>query len=362
MPNLFDPLTLRGLTTPNRVWVSPMCQYSATDGVPEDWHLVHLGQYATGRAGLLLTEATAVTPEGRISAQDTGIWSDEQVTAWRRITDFVHAQDRPIGMQLAHAGRKASTYAPWRGKNTVPAAEGGWTAFSCTDRPFGGYAAPQRLTVEQIHQVSADFAAGAQRALAAGFDTVELHFAHGYLGHQFCSPLVNDRTDSYGGDLAGRMRFAIETAEAVRAVMPDEVPLLARITGSDWVEGGWNPADAGALAKALGTVGVDLVDVSSGGAVPEATIEVGPAYQLPFAEQVRAAVGIPTGSVGMITEPQQAQDIVAQEQADVVLLARALLRDPHWALRAANELGQDIDELPQRTRAAFAGAAHASSR
>lgn len=353
--NLFDPLTLRALTIPNRAWVSPMCQYSATDGMPDDWHLVHLGQFATGRAGLVLTEATAVTPDARISPQDTGIWSDAHTCAWRRVTDFVHAQGRPVGMQLAHAGRKASTYAPWLGHGSVPPAEGGWSAVSSTDRPFGRYAAPRRLSVGELHAITADFAAAARRARTAGFDTVELHYAHGYLGHQLCSPLANDRDDDYGGDFAGRTRWLVETAQAVREVWPDDLPVLARITGSDWVEGGWAPADAVRLATALGNAGIDLVDVSSGGVLPDAPIAVGPAYQLPFARDVRHGSGLPTGAVGMITDAAQAQQIVASGDADVVLLARALLRNPHWPLQAAAELGQDIDELPQYERAAFRG-------
>ncbi|MEV4599367.1 NADH:flavin oxidoreductase/NADH oxidase [Amycolatopsis sp. NPDC049253] len=351
MSRLFEPLSLRGLTLPNRAWVSPMCQYSATDGVPNDWHLVHLGQFAVGGAGLILTEASAVTPEGRISPQDTGIWNDEQVAAWRRITDFVHARGTAIGTQLAHAGRKASTQRPWEGTGSVPAAEGGWQSVGADDQPFGDYAPARPLTTDEVARIPADFAAGARRALDAGFDLVELHLAHGYLGHQFLSPLSNSRTDRYGGDFEGRARLALEITEAVRAEIGPDVPLLARISASDWADGGWSPDDSVHLVKLLADRGTDLVDVSSGGNVPHPRIPIGPGYQVPFAERIRRETAVPTGAVGMITEPEQAEQIVATGSADAVFLARALLRDPHWPQRAAHALGAEVKWADQYLRA-----------
>jgi 2,4-dienoyl-CoA reductase-like NADH-dependent reductase (Old Yellow Enzyme family) len=349
---LFEPITLRELTLANRVWVSPMCQYSATDGLPNDWHLMHLGQFAAGGAGLVLTEASAVVPEGRISPQDTGIWNDEQVVAWRRIVDFLHAQGTKAGMQLAHAGRKASTLAPWRGSGSVPERDGGWRTVGPSELAFGDYAQPRALPGAEVAELPGHFAAGACRALEAGFDTVELHFAHGYLVHQFLSPLANDRTDQYGGDFDGRVRLALEIAEAVRAEVGDGIPVLARISATDWVdEGGWDLEQSVQLAKLLGERGIDLIDTSSGGNVAQPTIPVGPGYQVGFAERIRNDVGIATGAVGMITEPGQAEQILADGQADVVFLARALLRDPHWPLRAAHTLGADIAWVDQYVRA-----------
>lgn len=341
MSQLFDPIKLRGLTVRNRVWVSPMCQYSAENGVPSDWHLVHLGQFAVGGAGLVISEATAVNPEGRISPGDTGIWNDEQVSAWRRITDFVHAQGAATGIQLAHAGRKASTRAPFDGTGSVAVEDGGWQAVSSTDRAFGDYAAPRALTDTEVAELPAQFAAAAQRAETAGFDVVELHFAHGYLAHQFYSPLVNDRTDRYGGDFDNRVRLLLEITDAVRAVWPQDRPLLARLSATDWVDGGWTGDDSVRLAGLLAERGVDLVDASTGGAVPDAKIPVRAGYQVPFARRIRAEAAVPTGTVGMITSPEQADEIVSSGSADVVLLARELLRDPHWPLHAADRLHAD---------------------
>jgi 2,4-dienoyl-CoA reductase-like NADH-dependent reductase (Old Yellow Enzyme family) len=336
---------------PNRVWVSPMCQYSSTDGLPDDWHLVHLGQFASGGAGLVFTEASAVTPEGRISPQDAGIWNDEQARAWRRITDFLHARGAKAGMQLAHAGRKASALRPWEGNGTVSVDDGGWQAVAPSEIAFGDFATPRALTEAEVAELPGQFAAAARRAVDAGFDTVELHFAHGYLVHQFLSPLANNRTDRYGGDFTGRTRIALEIAEAVRAEVGD-LPVLARISATDWAEeGGWDADQSVQLAKLLGERGIDLIDVSSGGILARPSIPVGPGYQVPFAARVRSEAGIPTGAVGMITEPEQAEDIVADGHADVVFLARALLRDPHWALRAANALGHDIRWPDQYARA-----------
>lgn len=352
MTTLFTPLTLRDVTVRNRVWVSPMCQYSATDGVPDDWHLVHLGQFAAGGAGLVFTEASAVVPEGRITPQDTGIWNDEQVAAWRRITDFIHGQGATAGMQLAHAGRKASTYRPWETPGTVAVADGGWAALGPSAEAFGTYDVPRKMTAEEIAALPGAFATAARRALDAGFDLVELHFAHGYLVHEFLSPLSNHRTDTYGGDLDGRTRLATEIAAAVRAEVGDAVPVLARISASDWTDGGWTGDDSVELARRLAGAGVDLVDASSGGNTPDPDIPVGPGYQVPFAERIRAEAGVPTGAVGMITEPEHADKIVANGSADAVLLARAMLRDPHWALRAAHVLGADDVTWPVQYRRA----------
>jgi 2,4-dienoyl-CoA reductase-like NADH-dependent reductase (Old Yellow Enzyme family) len=341
---LFTPITLRGTTVRNRIWVSPMCQYSSTDGLPDDWHLVHLGQFAAGGAGLVMTEASAVVPEGRISPQDAGIWNDEQVAAWRRIVDFVHARGATAGMQLAHAGRKASSRRPWDGPGAVDAEDGGWTPVAPSAEAFADHTEPHALTTEEIAALPGAFAAGARRALAAGFDAVELHFAHGYLVHQFLSPLSNRRDDAYGGSFANRVRLAVEIVAAVRAEVGGDVAVLARISATDWTEGGWDEDDSVALARVLADAGVDLVDTSTGGNTPRADIPVGPGYQVPFADRIRRETGVPTGAVGMISEPGHAEKVVATGQADVVLLARALLRDPHWPLRAAHELGVD-DEV-----------------
>ena len=339
MSVLFSPLTLRGLTVRNRVWVSPMCQYSSDKGKPTDWHLVHLGSFARGGAGLVLTEATAVSPEGRISPWDAGIWTDEQADAYRRITSFVHGQGAAAGVQLAHAGRKGSTRRPWEGHGSVPSDEGGWQTVAPSPIAFGDFDAPKELAETELAGVVADFGAAAVRADAAGFDVVEVHAAHGYLLHQFLSPLANHRADRYGGDLAGRSRLLLEVVEAVRDAWPEDKPLFVRLSATDWAEGGWGLEETVEVARRLADAGVDLVDVSSGGAVPWQVVEVGPGYQVPFARAVREGAGVPTAAVGLVTEPAQAEDIVASGAADAVLLARAVLRDPHWALRAAEELG-----------------------
>ena len=343
MAELFTPVRLRGVTIRNRAWVAPMCQYSALDGVPNDWHLVHLGSFARGGAGLVLTEATAVSPEGRISPVDTGIWNDGQRDAWSRIVDFVHGQGATAGMQLAHAGRKASTRPPFEGRGPVPVEEGGWEAVGPSAVAFPGLAEPRELTVAEIDQVVEDFARAAQRALEAGFDLLEIHAAHGYLMHQFLSPLSNQRQDEYGGSFDNRARLVLRVVDAVRSVVPDSMPLLVRLSATDWVEDGWTADDSVALARLLREAGVDLVDVSSGGNEP-ADIPVGPGYQVTFARRIREEAGVPTGAVGLITEPKQAEDIIADGAADVVLLARAMLRDPHWALRAAHELGVPVGD------------------
>ena len=349
MSRLFSPLTLRDVTFRNRVWVSPMCEYSAAGGVPDDWHLVHLGSRAVGGAGLVLTEAAAISPEGRISPQDAGIWDDAQVRAWQRITTFVRQQGAVVGIQLAHAGRKASTHRPWDAETgTVPAAEGGWPTVAPSPIAFGRYAEPAELEAAGIANVRADFVAAAQRSQQAGFQVIELHAAHGYLLHQFLSPLSNSRSDSYGGSFDNRVRLLLEVVADVRAVWAG--PLLVRISATDWTDGGWTLEESVRLAPLLAESGVDLVDVSSGGLHHTQQIAVEAGYQVPFAAAVRQS-GIATGAVGLITEPKQAEEVLAEEQADVVLLARELLRDPYWPLRAAHELGDDVAWPAQYERA-----------
>jgi len=358
MTSLFSPIALRGLTVKNRIWVSPMCQYSVErrDGVPTDWHFVHLGSRAVGGFGLIMTEATAVTADGRISPQDTGLYNSEQVEAWRRIVDFVHGQDAHMGVQLAHAGRKSSTFAPWLGKNSVPADQGGWQAVAPSAVAFGDYAEPRALTISEIDDIVAAFGQSTRLALQAGFDLVEIHAAHGYLAHQFLSPLANQRTDEYGGSFENRVRFLLRVVAEVRDSLPEDFPLVVRISGTDWVEGGWTIQDSTELAQLLAARGVDLIDVSSGGLHPAQKITVGPGYQVPFARDVRTKADIPTGAVGLITEPAQAQAILDEGSADVVLLARAALREPAWPLRAAHELGIPAADAPypeQYTRAVW---------
>jgi 2,4-dienoyl-CoA reductase-like NADH-dependent reductase (Old Yellow Enzyme family) len=346
---LFSPLTLRGTTLRNRIVVSPMCQYSCTDGLPDDWHLVHLGSRAVGGAALVFTEAAAVSPEGRISPQDAGIWNDEQGERWARVTAFVRSQGALSGVQLAHAGRKASTYRPWAAeKNSVPLDRGGWPAVAPSAIAFGRYAPPEALDAEGIAKVIADFVAAAQRAVRVGFDVVELHAAHGYLLHEFLSPLSNTRTDGYGGAFEGRVRLLLEVVEQVRAVV--DGPLFVRLSATDWTPDGWTLEDSVRLAPLLAERGVDLVDTSSAGLHHTQQIDVGPGFQVPFAAAIRQA-GIATGAVGLITEPKQAEEVLVEEQADLVFLARELLRDPYWPLHAARELGDEIAWPPQYDRA-----------
>ncbi len=350
---LFTPFRLREVELRNRIGVSPMCQYSAEDGHANDWHLIHIGGFATGGAGLVMSEATAVVPEGRISPQDLGIWDDGQVDALRRITDFVHAQGAVAGIQLAHAGRKASTYRPWEGRAAVPPAEGGWTdVWAPSAIPFSDdYPQPRELTESGIRSVVDAFRSAAARSLEAGFRVAEVHAAHGYLLHQFLSPLSNQRTDCYGGSFENRIRLLLEVVAAVREVWPDRLPLLVRISATDWVEGGWTPEESVELARRLRESGVDLIDCSTGGLVPGAQIPVGPNYQVPFAERIRREAGIPTSAVGLITEPEQADRIVRDGSADIVLLGRELLRQPRWPLLAAQRLGAEIAWPPQYARA-----------
>jgi 2,4-dienoyl-CoA reductase-like NADH-dependent reductase (Old Yellow Enzyme family) len=352
MSVLLSPLSLREVTLRNRIAVSPMCQYSAEGGVPTDWHLVHLGSRAVGGAGLVLAEASAVTAEGRISPADTGIWSDEQADAWARVARFVAEQGAVAGIQLAHAGRKASTDAPWRGGRPLTEGEGGWQPVAPSPLPFAaGYSVPRELDGDDIERVVGAFRDAAWRAERAGFQVVEIHMAHGYLLHQFLSPLSNRRTDEYGGSLDNRMRLPLAVARAVRDAFPVDRPVFARISATDWVPGGWDLEQSVELARALGEHNVDLVDCSSGGSAPDAKVPLGPGYQVPFAAAIRERAAVATGAVGMITEPAQAEAIVASGQADLVFLAREMLREPYWPLRAARELGAPIDWPQQYLRA-----------
>jgi 2,4-dienoyl-CoA reductase-like NADH-dependent reductase (Old Yellow Enzyme family) len=358
MPGLFDPLAIRDLTFTNRVFVSPMCQYSSRDGFANDWHFVHLGSRAVGGAGLVLTEATAVLPEGRISPEDLGIWSDEHIEMLSRIVSFIHEQGSIAGMQLAHAGRKASTRRPWEGSGAISETEGGWKKVVAPSAlPFAEfYPMPQALTNDGIQIVVAAFAAAARRACQAGFRVIEIHAAHGYLIHEFLSPLSNKRSDDYGGSFENRTRLCREIVAAVRSQWPKELPLFLRISSTDWVDGGWNINESVKLAGALKQIAVDLIDCSSGGNVPHAKIPAGPGYQTHFAERIRREAGIMTGAVGMITSPVQAEHIIGTEQADAVIMAREFLRDPYWPLRAARELDQPIAWPVQYLRAAPKGA------
>ncbi|MFZ2491036.1 MAG: NADH:flavin oxidoreductase/NADH oxidase [Thermoanaerobaculia bacterium] len=352
MSHLFSPLTLRDVTFRNRVFVSPMCQYSCVDGVPNEWHLVHLGSRAVGGAGLVIVEASAVQPEGRISFWDSGIWSDAQADAFAPIVAFIHAQGAVAGIQLAHAGRKASTDKPWTGGKPILDGPHAWMPVAPSALPFGeGWPVPHELTAAEIDGVVESFVAAARRALHAGFRVVEIHAAHGYLLHQFLSPLTNARTDEYGGSLENRMRLTQRVTSAVRAVWPEDLPLFVRISASDWAEGGWDLEQSVELSRRLKGLGVDLIDCSSGGAVPFAKVELGPGYQVPFARAIRERAGIPTGAVGLITEAQQAEAILRDGSADAVLLARQFLRDPYWPLHAARELGADVEWPSQYLRA-----------
>lgn len=349
---LFDPLTQRSVTLRNRVVVSPMCQYSCADGFATDWHLVHLGSRAAGGAGAVFAEATAVTSEGRISPHDLGIWSDAHAEPLARAAAFIAAQGAAPGIQLAHAGRKASTRRPWDGGGVVPIEAGGWVPFAPGDEPFApNYPTPRAMSEDDIARAIDAFAAAAKRSLGAGFRIVEIHAAHGYLVHQFLSPLVNLRNDHWGGSFENRTRFALEVVRAVRSVWPDELPLWMRVSATDWAEGGWDLEQSVRLARMVGPLGVDLIDCSSGGAVHHQKIEVGPGYQVPFAARIRREAGVATGAVGLITDARQADAVLRAGHADVVLLARAELRDPYWPLHAAQELGIDVPWPPQYQRA-----------
>ena len=349
---LFSPLRLGEVEFRNRIFVSPMCQYSAVDGMPTDWHLVHLGCRAVGGAALVMTEATAVSPEGRISPFDTGIWSREHAAAFRNIAGFIRRHGAVAGIQIAHAGRKASTDVPWRGGKPLDAGSGGWQPIAPSPVPFAeGYAVPREMTEADMDRARNAFAAAARHAREAGFEVVEVHMAHGYLLHEFLSPLTNRRTDAFGGSLENRLRFPVSVARAVRGEWPEGLPVLVRVSATDWVEGGWDLPQTIALARELKKAGIDMVDCSSGGTVPDAKVPAGPGFQTSFAAAVRRGAGIATGAVGLITEPAQAEQIVSTGQADAIMIGREFLRDPYWPLRAARSLGVDIPWPSQYQRA-----------
>ena len=352
MVRLFEGVSVRGLDVPSRLWVSPMCQYSAIEGVVQAWHQVHLGSWAINKAGLIITEATAVVPEGRISPADSGLWNDEQEKAWEPILSFSHAQGVPIAIQLAHAGRKASTRAPFvPGSVVVEPAEGGWTPEAPSAEAYEGLASPEEVSLSRIAEIVAAFADSAVRAVRAGFDAIEIHAAHGYLLHEFLSPLSNHRVDDYGGSFENRIRIVLEVVQAVRSVMPESMPLFVRISATDWFENGWNLEESIALSKRLEELGVDLIDVSSGGLAKSQPIVLGPGYQMGFAKAIKEQVSILVGTVGLITEAQQAEDALQDGVADVVLMGRQFLREPSYALRAARELGVDLQWPGQYERA-----------
>ena len=350
MTKLFESITIRDLTVRNRVWVAPMCQYSAEerDGVPTEWHLVHYGARAAGGAGLVIVEATAVSPEGRISPWDTGIWSDEQVDGWAYILDFMHGQGAAVGIQLAHAGRKASVYREWSGHGSVPISDGGWQAVSSTDEAFTGYEAPRKLETAEVSDVVKDFVSAARRAQDAGFDVIEIHAAHGYLIHQFLSPITNKRTDIYGGALENRARILVEIVEGIRAEVGEGLPILIRFSATDYVEGGWDETQTATVAKWCAEAGADLFDISTGGLVTGVKIPTGPGYQVPIAEFVADRVEEPVAVVGQITSGAQAEEILQRGNVDVIMIGRAELRDPMWPLRAAHELGVEINYWPKQ--------------
>lgn len=352
LPHLFAPLAIRAVSFRNRIGVSPMCQYSASDGFVNEWHLVHLGSRAVGGAGLVLTEAAAVDPKGRISPSDVGIWDDQHVPGLQRIAAFIRAQGAVSGIQLAHAGRKASTAPPWEGGAAVPPGRGGWQVVAPSAEPFDASSpTPEALDAGGILEIIAAFRRAAERARAAGFQVIEIHAAHGYLIHEFLSPLTNRRTDQFGGSYDNRTRLLKRICQAVREVWPDGHPLFVRVSSTDWAEGGWRADDTVALAHHLSSVGVDLVDCSSGGIAPGLTIPAGPGYQVPFSQRIKDTTPMLTAAVGLITSPAQADQIIRNQQADLVLLAREMLRDPYWPLRAARTLGRDLAWPNQYLRA-----------
>lgn len=346
MSLLFTPVEIGSLQARNRLWVAPMCQYSSVDGMPNTWHLTHLSSFATGGAGLVMTEATAVSPEGRISPEDTGIWNDHQRDAWAPIAAEIRARGALAAIQLAHAGRKASTWSPLKaGRGTVPAADGGWQPLAPSPIAYDGYASPEEMDDAAIKKVIEDFAAAARRSVEAGFDVLEVHAAHGYLLHEFLSPLSNQRTDSYGGSLENRARLLLAVIDAVRAAAPT-APVMVRFSATDWAEGGWDVAETATVAAWTAEHGAVFIDVSSGGLVAHQRVVAGPGYQVPFAREVRERAEVPVSAVGMITTGTQAEEVLASGAADAVMAAREWLRDPHFALRAAAELGVDIDYWP----------------
>ena len=350
MTKLFEAITIRDLTVRNRVWVAPMCQYSAEerDGVPTEWHLVHYGARATGGAGLVVVEATAVSPEGRISPWDTGIWNEEQADGWAYIIDFMHSQGAAVGIQLAHAGRKASVYREWSGHGSVPISDGGWQSISATDEAFPGYAAPRKLETAEVSDVVKEFINAARRAQDAGFDAIEIHAAHGYLIHQFLSPLSNTRNDIYGGTLENRARMLLEIVTGIRAEVGEGMPILIRFSATDYVEGGWDEEQTSTVATWCAEAGADLFDISTGGLVTGVQIPIGPGYQVPIAEYVADRVEEPVAVVGQITTGEQAEEILQRGNVDVIMIGRAELRDPMWPLRAAHDLGVEVDYWPNQ--------------
>ena len=356
MPKLFEPIKLRNLEVKNRIWISPMCMYSCEnkDGMPGQWQQIHLGSRAVGGAGLIIVEASAVRPEGRITPWCTGIWNDEQASAWKEIVDICHGYGSKVAMQLAHAGRKASVYRESSGVGSVPISEGGWQSVSSTSVAFGDYAAPRVLSVDEIDQIVQAFSDAAKRSVQAGFDAVEIHGAHGYLIHQFLSPLSNNRTDSYGGSLENRARFLLRTIKAVRDAMPESMPLFLRLSATDYAEGGWDQDQTAEVAKWATEAGVDLIDVSSGGLITGVKIPTGPGYQVPFAEYVAERIKAPVSAVGQITDALQAEHILQAGEVDVILIGRASLKDPYWPLRAAHELGADVTWPEQYERGKWA--------
>lgn len=352
MSKLFEPLHIKSVTLPNRIVVSPMCQYSAVDGFANDWHLVHLGSRAVGGAGLIIAEATAVTAEGRITPHDIGLYKDEHVDFLKKITDFIKQHNSVPGIQLAHAGRKASHHRPWEGGKALTPSEGLWTPVAPSAIAYKeGEPVPHALTATEIQQLVLNFKQAAKRALAAGFEVLEIHAAHGYLIHEFLSPLSNERKDDYGGDFTNRIRLLIEITEAIQEVWPENLPLFVRISATDWFDGGWTLEESVELAKILKAKGVDLIDCSSGGNASGQRIALKPMYQVPFAETIKKHAAIKTGAVGLITTPQEAESIIAAEQADLIFLGREFLRDPYFPLHAAKALGTDIHWPPQYERA-----------
>jgi 2,4-dienoyl-CoA reductase-like NADH-dependent reductase (Old Yellow Enzyme family) len=355
MSKLFSPIKIRGLDIRNRLWVSPMCTYSCEnqDGMASNWHLVHLGARATGGAGLVMTEATSVSPEGRITPWCTGIWSDEHIPGWRAVTDFIRSQGAASAIQLAHAGRKASTYRSQSGSGSVPIEQGGWQTVSSTTEAFEGFAAPRELSSDEIQGLVQDFVAAAKRSVTAGFDAIEIHAAHGYLLHQFLSPISNKRSDEYGGSLENRARFLLEIVTAVRSAIGEAVPLFVRFSATDYREDGWTKEQTAQVAQWAHAAGADLFDISSGGLITGVKIPTGPGYQVPLAESVKSDSHSPVGAVGQITDGIQAEEILQRGLVDVVLVGREFLRDPNFGLRAANQLGEEISWPVQYERGRF---------
>lgn len=353
MSKLFEKLKIRGIEFRNRIWVSPMCQYSSVEGMPTDWHLVHLGSRAVGGAGLVVMEATAVSPEGRISPSDAGIWSDAHAYAYKKITKFIKEQGAIAGIQIAHAGRKASTAEPWNGGKKVDEANGGWQVVAPSAIAFeDDYPVPREMTKDDLEKAKQDFVAAAKRSIEAGFEVIEIHAAHGYLFHEFLSPLSNKREDEYGGNLENRMRFPLEVAKLVRETVSANLPVFVRISATDWIEeGDWDLEQSIEFCKRLKEIGIDLIDCSSGGNVPDAKIPVGAGYQVSFAEAIREKADIKTAAVGMITESEQAEEILQEEKADAIFMAREFLRDPYFPFRAARELNDKVDVPKQYGRA-----------